>query len=188
MTTAPVRSSASMELISKIRRGWARHDPAPLVAVLPHRPALRSRKLAGIRLAVHRPHELGGILHGRIVGVHFDHRENRGDRFLRRDQVPELLFDEVADHALGLGTEDVERVGGDIVVAGRLQRQQPDLRAVAVRNHQLMVDGHRRKCLACGLHVRPLTLDGHGLTSLLKRISPKCNHDSHTCLHSAPTT
>ena len=63
--------------------------------------------------------------------------------FPNAKQVPELLHDQVADHPLRLRVEDVERVGLDVLVGGALKGEQPDLRAVAVRNHELVLVGER---------------------------------------------
>ena len=51
----------------------------------------------------------------------------------------------VADHALGLGAEDVERVRPvELRVGGALQGEQADLRAVAVGDDELVLLGERR--------------------------------------------
>ena len=55
-----------------------------------------------------------GMLERRIAGIDLDHREQRGERALERQQVAELLLDHVADHAFGLCAEDVERVRRDL--------------------------------------------------------------------------
>jgi hypothetical protein len=54
------------------------------------------------------------------------------DWFLERQAIPELLLDEVADHALRLGAENVERRVGRVFVGGFLERKQSDLRTIAV--------------------------------------------------------
>ena len=86
-----------------------------------------------------------------IVRVDLDHGEEGGDRLLEGQDVAELLLDHVADRALGLGAEHVERR----VLAGvgdLLQRKQPDLRAVAVGDDDLVLGAKRRQRLArrCG--------------------------------------
>ena len=90
------------------------------------------------------------------MGVDLDHREDRGEGNLRREQVAELLLDEVADHALGLGAQDVERVRVDVLVGRRLEREQADLRAVPVRQDELMLGGEWRERLGRGPDVGPL--------------------------------
>ena len=67
-----------------------------------------------------------------IGGIDLDHRQQGRERPLERQEVAELLLDHVADHALGLGAQHVERIGLDLVVSGALQGQQTDLRPVAV--------------------------------------------------------
>jgi len=53
----------------------------------------------------------------------------------------DLLFDQIADHAFGLGVEDVQGVGCCRVVGRTLQGQQPYLRAVAVGDHHIVLLG-----------------------------------------------
>src|SRR5690606_10871015 len=62
----------------------------------------------------------------------------------------------VADHAFGLRAEHVQRVGAVRVVGGALQSQQPDLRAVAVGDHQLVAGRHQRDLAAGKPHVLAL--------------------------------
>ena len=45
-------------------------------------------------------------------------------------RLPQLLLDQVSGHPLRLGTRDIQRVGLDLLVGSRLQRQQTDLRAL----------------------------------------------------------
>ncbi len=97
---------------------------------------------------VDRTDELGRILEAGIVRIDLDHRQQRGERHLERQQVAELLLDHVADHALGLRAEHVERIGLVRLVRGALQRQQADLRAVAVADDQLVLL-RRRGASAC---------------------------------------
>ena len=56
-----------------------------------------------------------GFLNAGIAGIDLDHRQERREGPLERQQVAELLLDHVADHPLGLGAEHVERIGLDLV-------------------------------------------------------------------------
>ena len=98
---------------------------------------------SAVGVVVDRSDELGRIGERRVVGVDLDHREDRGERHLGRQQVAELLLDQVADHPLGLGAEHVERVRLDVRVGRGLEREQADLGAVAVRQHELVLLGDR---------------------------------------------
>jgi hypothetical protein len=60
------------------------------------------------------------------------------------------LLQQVADHPLALGAEHVERIGVDRRVGLALEQQQPDLRAVAVRDRDGVPVQQRRE-RACGL-------------------------------------
>ena len=122
---------------------------------------------------------LVGSLEGRVVGVDLDHRQDRRERLLERQQVAQLLLDQVADHALGLGAEDVERVGLDLLVGGALERQQADLRPVAVRDHELVLRGDRRERLGGNAHVGALVLGGHRLPAAQQRVAAEGDDDAH---------
>ena len=159
------------------RRG--RHDPTPGGAVLADRPALLGREPLRVGLGVHRTDELGRVGERRVGRVDLGHRQHGGERLLERQQVPQLLLDQVADHPLGLGAEDVERVAGHVVVRGRLQREQADLRAVAVGDDELVLDRDRGQRPAGGRDVGPLPLDGHRLASALQGVAAQCHHDPH---------
>lgn len=44
-----------------------------------------------------------------------------------KGRIAELLFDHVADHALGLGSQNIERIGFVRFIGGTLKRQEADL-------------------------------------------------------------
>src|SRR5690606_7454596 len=102
-------------------------------------PAIRSepRGLGGI---VDRADRLGRMQECRIGGIHLDLGEYRCKRDFEWQEVAELLLDDVADHSLGLRAEYVERIWSDVRVRGCLKSQKPDLRAIAVGDHQLVVE------------------------------------------------
>jgi len=103
----------------------------------------RNCALAGLSLGVDRADELARVRERRIVRVHLGHGQDRGDRLLEGQTIAELLLDDVADHSFGLCAEDVEGVSRRVVVGCGLQGQQTDLWPVAVRDHQLMLQGDR---------------------------------------------
>ena len=98
---------------------------------------------------------------------------------LGREQVADLLLDEVADHALGLGAEHVERIGLDVLVGGALQREQADLRAVAVRDDELVVAGDPRESARGDPDVRALVAGGHRLAPLEQGVAAESDDDAH---------
>ena len=120
-----------------------RDDAPPGVAVRLEDPALLGGQPIGGSLVVDRADELGRVGERRVVGVDLDHRQDRRERHLERQPVAQLLLEHVADHALGRGPEDVERVGLLFLVGGGLQGEEPDLRAVAV-GHDERVPSRRR--------------------------------------------
>jgi hypothetical protein len=72
--------------------------------------------------AVDRADELCRVVERRVRRVDLSHAEDRGDRLFERQQVAQLLLDQVADHPVGLRPQDVERIGRHLVEGGRLQR------------------------------------------------------------------
>ena len=84
-----------------------------------------------------------GFAERRIVAIDLDHRQDGRERHLEGQQVAEFLLDHVADHALGLRAEHVERIGLVGFVCASLQGQQPDLRAIAVCDDELVARMNR---------------------------------------------
>ena len=105
------------------------------------------------------------MLEGRVGGVDFDLGEQGGEGHLDRQQVAQLLFDHIADHAFGFGAEHVQRVGVLGIVGIALQGQQAHLRAVAVGHHQLVAGGDLGDLFTGDAHVVALVLGGHGFAA-----------------------
>ena len=114
-----------------------------------HSSARRRASCFGIK----RPDRLAGRGEGRIGRIDFDQRQKRGDLALGK-RARERLLDEIADHAFALGPEQVERVGPRVAVCGSLKRQQPDLRAIAVGQHDVVLARERRDRLLPPLQAR----------------------------------
>ena len=158
-TTAPASTSIRIADSSTIRSGWGdattRRKWSPSRAIVHPSSALeRLRPLLG----VDRADRLRRRAEGGVVSVDDDLRQDR-DRRPSGQAVPEFLLEHVADHALALGAEDVERVRRHVGVGERLQRQQPDLRAVSVGEHDLVRRGKRgdrrhRVARVAALHLR----------------------------------
>jgi hypothetical protein len=100
-------------------------------------------------------------------------------------RVAELLLDQIADHSLGLGTQDVEWVGLDLSVCSRLEGEQAHLGAVAMRENELVPLGNRRQCPRRGLDVGPLDVDGHRFAPLEQGIAAESDEDAHGLTSSA---
>ena len=155
------------------------HHPAPFVAVLLEDPSLLGGQTVGLGLVVDGTHELGRVAERRIGRVDLDHRQDRRERHLQRQQVAELLLQDVADHPLGLRAQDIERVRLDLLVRRALQGEQPDLRAVAVGQHELVIPGHCRQRRRRGAHVGSLRLRRHRLAALQQGVTAQRDHDPH---------
>ena len=108
----------------------------------PASPAARARRWASSS-AIDRPDELGRVGERRVVGRHLRLADQAHHLRLRKG-VLERLQEEVADHPLGLGTEDVEGIGGrEVGVGGALVGEQAHLRPVPVGDDQVVVAGKR---------------------------------------------
>ena len=135
--------------------------------------------LAASAAVVERADGLGRIGEGRVGGIDLDHGQQRRQRLVEGEAVPQLLLHQVADHPLGLGPQHVQRRVGHLLVGRLLQGQQTDLRAVAVRDDQLVALGDRRQAIAGHPNVLPLVLDRHRLTPAQQGISAQRHHDPH---------
>ena len=95
------------------------------------------------------------------------------------EPVAELAFDEVADHPLRLGVEDVERERRDVTVRGALQREQADLGPVPVGHRHLVVGRDGREGLARDPHVVALGVDARRLAPPQQGVTAEGDDHSH---------
>ena len=93
-----------------------RDDSPDAVTIGMEAPALALGQTVGLLAVVDRPDRLRWPVERRVGGVDLDHGQQRGDRGLGRKQVAELLLDQVADHALGLGVQHIQWVRLDLAV------------------------------------------------------------------------
>ena len=189
MTIVPFSSSHLIGRCSKIRvgagEGTTRRQRSPSgLNAQPYSLA----ELAGLGLVVAGADELRRVVERGVVGVDLDHRQDRRERHLERQEVAELLLDEVADHPLGLGGEDVERIGLDLRgVRGALEREQSDLRAVAVREHEAVALRDRRQRLGGDADVRALGGGGHRLAAPEQRVAAQGHEHEAGLVRHRPT-
>ncbi|KWV85364.1 hypothetical protein PFLmoz3_04918 [Pseudomonas fluorescens] len=94
---------------------------AVFVAVGRDGPTFFGGEFLGFGFGIHRADGLGRVLEGRVLGVDFDLGEQGGERHFEVQQVAQFLFNDVADHALGLGAQHVQWVRRDAGVGGCLQ-------------------------------------------------------------------
>jgi hypothetical protein len=128
---------------------------------------------------VDRSDELRRARECRVIRIDDDHGEQGGHLLLRRQNAPQFLLDQVADHALGARVQDVQRVRLGACVRFGLQRQQAHLRAVAMHDHDAVPGGQRRDRFGGDLDVLPLDLSGHGVTASQQRIAAQGDHHPH---------
>jgi hypothetical protein len=116
---------------------------------------------------------------GRIPRVYHDHGEQGGHLLPWRQETPQFLLDEIADHALSARVQNVQRVRLRVGVRFGLQREQAHLRPVPVHDHDAVLGGQRRDRLGRDHDVPPLHLGGHRLTAPQQRIATQRDHDPH---------
>jgi hypothetical protein len=115
----------------------------------------------------------------RIAGVHGDHGEHGRHRDLRRQQVPEFLLDQVAEHAPGARVQDVQRIRFGARMRLGWPGQQAGLRAVAVHHHYVVLGGQRGDRLRRAPDVRLLDLSGHRARAPSQRLAAQGDYDPH---------
>ena len=133
--------------------------------------------------------ELGRVGERRVVRVDLGHREHRRERLLERQQVAQLLLDQVADHPLGLRTR-ARRTGtpGASSYAAACSASSPTCGPLPWRDHELVLERERGERLAGGADVGPLALDGHRLAPALQGVASEGDHDAHAVIlpHAGP--
>ncbi len=140
-TTTPCSSSSRIVGSSTIERGVGEATTRrQCVAVGRDRPApLLGQRLRAVGV-VDRTDRLRRALERGIERVDDRLRDERRHRSLA-EHVAELALEQVTDHPLALRAEHVERVGPHVAERLALQREQTDLRAVPVRDDELMLAG-----------------------------------------------
>jgi len=90
------------------------------------------------------------------------------------------LLDYVADHALAFRAEHVERIGRHRAIGQGLQRQEPDLRPVAVGKHHLVFAGDGRDRRGHhAQHVGALQIGRRRLAPAKQRVAAERDHHPH---------
>jgi hypothetical protein len=155
------------------------HDAAPVLAVRGDRPLVLLGEALGGLLVVDRPDELRRVIERRVRHRHQRLVDQCGD--LPPGQgVLQGLQQPVPDHALGLRAQHVKRIGhAQRRIGGALQRQQPDLRPVAVGEHDLVGVRERRERLHRALGVGLLRRRVGPFAALQQGVAAERDHDPH---------
>ncbi|CAI8896061.1 NAD-specific glutamate dehydrogenase [Pseudomonas sp. IT-P260] len=166
---------------------WPRagHHAAEFVTVRGDGPAFFCGELFCFGFLVDRADRFARVLEGRVLGVDFNLGQQGGERHFEVQQVAQFLFDYVADHAFGFGTEHVQRVRGDGGVRRRLQRQQADLRAIAMGDDQLVARMDLGDLLGGDADVGALVVSGHRLATAEQGVTAQSYDDTHNAILSA---
>ena len=139
----------------------------------------------GVLLGVGGPDELGRVGERRVVRVDRDHGEDRHHRPVRGEHAPQLLLNEVADHALRSRVQDVQRVRFGSSVGLGLQGQQAHLGSVAVHDDEAVLRGQRGYRLRRDPDVAPLYGGGHRVRPPQQCVPAQCDHDPHSSLQAS---
>ena len=176
-----IRRSTSKEIVrafedlDRCRRG---HDPPPMRAIQRDGPSTLARELSRRRLIVDRADRLGWMFECGVVPINAD-RSQQGSDDAPTEPVLQLLLDHVADHALRLGAQHVEREGTGTGVC-RLQGEQAHLRPVAMGDDELVTLGDQNsQRLRRAAHIGALRHCVHRLTALEEGVAAKSCHDPH---------
>ena len=97
--------------------------------------------MVGLLPGVNGPDELRGISKCRIRRIDFDHGEDGGQGD-SGELVPELLFQDVPDHAFGLSAQHIEGIRLNFGVRRGLERQQTYLWSIAMGKDQFVLAGN----------------------------------------------
>ena len=103
------------------------------------------------------------------------------------ESIFQFLLDHIPDHALGFRAQDIQRVGLIRLVGRALQGQQPDLRTVAMGDHQV-VAGTDNACQRKrgGFHVAALDLGRQRFSAFQEGVTPQSCHNQHVSLPASP--
>ena len=176
-----VADGVGLEQSPRLGRG---HDAPPALAVARDREAARLGQGVRRRRVVHGPDRLRGRGEGRVVGGDEGLGHERDDA-QRRVGLQQRLLQEVADHADGLGADDVERGWPRAGVGLALEQQMADLRAVAEGQDELVVARERYERRGGGAEVAPLHVGRDLLTAARQGVAAQGGDDPHQAVADA---
>jgi hypothetical protein len=113
-----------------------------------------------------------------VINIHLDLGEQRHDLMLGQNTA-QLLLDQVTDHAFGRGTQHIERIRRDLRIGLCLQREQPHLGAVAMRDDDFVHARNRHHCRHGFGNILTLRFGFQRLTALQQGVAGQGNHDFH---------
>jgi hypothetical protein len=181
----PQQEFGEIQLDDSSRQGrW--NDATPVAAIPAYEPAVLRGDLPGDLLGIPHPHELRRILEGRVRRID-DRLRHQGDHRPRQTRVGQRLLDPVPDHALGLCHQIAQRIGARQRLVGHaLQRQQPDLRTVAMDNYNLMLSSNLSQRRRRRGQMRKLNSRIRPLPTPQQRIPTQRDHHPHNVILARP--
>ena len=156
---------------------WGRHHAAEELAISLDHPVFLFCQSAGFGFFIDGADKFGRIGKRRILGINLHLSQQRGN-VAARHQIFQLLDQHVADHALRLGTQHIQRIGRDLGVGTVLQGQQADLRAVAMHQHHVVLLSNQGDGLGGSGDVLALDIRLKGLTTTEQCIATQSDDDS----------
>ncbi len=145
--------------VNRLRR--RNHAAITAGRVLHDLPSEKALAFLGIGARIERTDGLAGVLHRRIVRRHQALGENRRNRHVQTGLLQfglQRLLEKISDLTLGRGAANVERVPRDLARSPfRAQKRRPNLRTVAMREHDAVAgtdqadDLHRGPLGVCPL-------------------------------------
>ena len=144
------------------------------LAVRCHDPAVAVSERRWLGSVVDRTDELRRRLERR-VGLVDDNPGDHRNGVLVVDEVVELHLDDVADLTFGLGLENVERIRIGLGIGVTHQREQSDLRAVAVGHDEPVAQRRLPEDLRSPASRRGLVRRLERLAASQKRVPAECD-------------
>lgn len=155
------------------------HHAAPAAGVPGDVPTPLARQGPSRLPGVGLPHEFRGSCEGRIVGPYEGVGDERGDPATGQGVV-EGAGQQGADHPLGLGAEQVQRIGGAEGGVGRaFHGEQADLGAVAVSEDDLVLVSQSSQGGGHPVDVRLLDGGVGALAAVEQGVAAEGDDDTH---------
>nr|WP_286839188.1 hypothetical protein [Acidiphilium sp. 34-64-41] len=161
-------------------RPWRGDHAAPSLTIGRDRPVMRRRDQARGRFVQHRADRLGRRGKSRIIPSDDNLGQQGCHLGANRQRVAQFALDRKADPAFAFRIQHIQRQRRLSRPGRRLQREQPNLRTVAVRQDQLMA-GRDQCCERARRTPQRIQLIGGGqwLAALEQRVAAECDHDAH---------
>ena len=163
--TLPDQITNDLQFNNVNRLGRRNHTAITAGRILDDLPSEEALALLSVGVRIERTDRFGRVRHRGIVGRHQalgNHGRNRHVQIRQLQFGLERLLEKISDLTLGRGAANVQRVARDLArSAFRAQKRRPNLRAIAMREHDPIAGADQADDLGRGaLGVCPLLGDG----------------------------